>query len=148
MAVAEELLRDFSKLGPFGPCPLSRCSSFCSTQSFTCAPRLFAGVYPRTRLEPSKTDPPASVASGAQASTMAGLVEASQAHCPASMLWADMPRALHVGKFVRSGGPAVLASCPADRWRLPNSDSRVCAHGCRGRAGYLNCGLAPRALHT
>ena len=44
---------------------------------------------------------------------------------------------LHAPDAVLHGPPWRLS------WRLPNSDSSVCAHGCRGRAGYLNCGLAP-----
>ena len=46
---------------------------------------------------------------------------------------------LHAPDAVLHGPPWRLS------WRLPNSDSSVCAHGCRGRAGYLSCGLAPFA---
>ena len=48
-----------------------------------------------------------------------------------------VPHVLHAPDAVLHGPPWRLS------WRLPNSDSSVCAHGCRGRAGYLNCGLAP-----
>ena len=198
VAVAEELLRDLSKLGPAWPLPAQSLHPppAARSLSFTCAtPRLLAGYVP---------------AAAGQASTMAGSGGGKPGALPCrSMLCADVPRALQVGTFVRflealpclrlaqqiacthpglrcclhsparaRGAPwfssqatvelrpsrwlqrcsvpafwflhvlhapdAVLHGPPWRlSWRLPNSDSSVCAHGCRGRAGYLNCGLAP-----
>ena len=54
-----------------------------------------SAVGSRTCLEPSETDPPASVASAGQASTMAGSgggKQACQAHCPADPCFAQMCR--------------------------------------------------------
>ena len=122
MAAAEELLR---LLG------LGR------SLSFTCAtPWLLAGAGPQTRLEPSETDPPASVASAGEASTMAGSgggKQACQAHCPAVMLCANVPRALQLGTFAPSAlwRPCrACTPCPADRW-LSCSGARCLHSGSR-----------------
>ena len=179
VAVAEELLRDLSKLGPLGLCPLSRCILLLqhAVSLSPATPRLLAGVCPR----------------GCRSGLYHGWVRWRQARRIALQIHALRRCAESTsGRRIRalSGGPAVLASCPADRlhtilsqatvelrpsrwlqrcsvpafwflhvlhapdavlhgppwrlsWRLPNSDSSVCAHSCRGRAGYLNCGLAP-----
>ena len=57
--------RSFEARPAWPPCPLSRCILLLPGRSlsFTCAtPRLLAGAGPRTRLEPSETDPAASPA--------------------------------------------------------------------------------------
>ena len=198
VAVAEELLRDLSKLGPLGLCPLSRCILLLQhAVSLSPARRLgcWPGMSPRLPVRPLP---------------WLGPVEASQAHCPADPCFAQMCRerfrsahscalwrpcracvlpsrslAHHPGLRCCLHSPARARGAPwfssqatvelrPSRWlqrcsvpafwflhvlhapdavlhgppwrlpwRLPNSESSVCAHGCRGRAGYLNCGLAP-----
>ena len=125
VAAAEELLRDFSKLDPLGLCPLSRCILLLPGRSlsFTCVtPRLLA----RPCLEPTETDPPASVASAGQASTTAGCgggKQACQAHCPADPCFAQMCRE-HFGSAPSRPALALwrpcraCTSCPADRCLL------------------------------
>ena len=84
VAVAEELLRDLSKLGPLGLCPLSRCILLLQHAVSRCWP----GYVP---------------AAAGQASTMAGSGGGKPGALPCrSMLCADVPRALQVGTFVRS----------------------------------------------
>ena len=90
VAVAEELLRDLSKLGPLGLCPLSRCILLLQhAVSLSPARRLgcWLGYVP---------------AAAGQASTMAGSGggKPGALFCR-SMLCADVPRALQVGTFVR-----------------------------------------------
>ena len=99
VAVAEELLRDLSKLGPLGLCPLSRCilllQHAVSLSPARRLPRLLAGYVP---------------AAAGQASTMAGSGGGKPGALPCrSMLCADVPRALHIATFVRS----LLASAAA-----------------------------------
>ena len=56
--------------------------------------------------------------------------------CSAPAFW--FPHVLHAPDAVLHGQPPWRLP-----WRLPNSGSSVRAHACCGRAGYLNCGLAP-----
>ena len=198
VAVAEELLRDLSKLGPLGLCPLSRCILLLQ-HAVSLSPARRLGCWPG--YVPAATG---------QASTMAGsgggkpgalpcrsmcvqmcgehfrsahscalwrpcracvLPSRSLAHHPGLRCCLHSParargapwfssqatvelrpsrwlqrcsvpafwflHVLHAPDAVLHGPPWRLS------WRLPNSDSSVCAHGCRGRAGYLSCGLAP-----
>ena len=111
VAAAEELLRDFSKLDPLGLCPLSRCILLLPGRSLS----FTSAVGPRTclELEPTETEPPASVASAGQASTMAGSSK------PARRIALQIQ--LQVGTFAPSAPwrPCrACASCPADRCLL------------------------------
>ena len=80
VAVAEELLRDLSKLGLLGLCPLSRCILLLQhAVSLSPARRLgcWRGMSPRLPVRPLP---------------WLGPVEASQAHCPADPCFAQMCR--------------------------------------------------------
>ena len=108
VAVAEELLRDLSKLGPLGLCPLSR------SLSLTCAtPRLLAGVCP----------------CGCRSGLYHGWVRWRQARRIALQIHALRRCAESTsGRRIRalSGGPAELASCPADRLRTILASAAAC----------------------
>ena len=111
VAVAEELLRDLSKLGPLGLCPLSRCILLLQ-QAVSLSPARRLGCWPG--YVP---------AAAGQASTMAGSGGGKPGALPCrSMLCADVPRALRA----LSGGPAVLASCPADRLHTILASAAAC----------------------
>ena len=98
VAVAEELLRALSKLGPLALCPLSRCILLLQ-HAVSLSPARRLGCWPG--YVP---------AAAGQASTMAGSGKGKPGALPCrSMLCADVPRALQVGTFVRS----ILASAAA-----------------------------------
>ena len=114
VAVVEELLRDLSKLGPLGLCPLSRCILLLQhAVSLSPAPRLLAGVCPR----------------GCRSGLYHGWVRWRQARRIALQIHALRRCAESTsGRHIRalSGGPAVLASCPADRLHTILASAAAC----------------------
>ena len=102
------------------------------------APRLLAEAYPRSRLEPSVTDPPGSTASAGQASTKAG----SGGGKPVRLITVQIYALRTCREQFRSapawaGGPAVFASCLAQQ---------IAGCGCHVLQTLLASAAAPRTL--
>ena len=125
-AVAEELLRDLSKLSPLGLCPLSRCILLLQ-HAVSLSPARRLGCWPG--YVP---------AAAGQASTMAGSGGGKPGALPCrSMLCADVPRALQVGTFERS-----LEALPC----LRPAQQIACAPSWPPLLPALSCACARRAM--
>ena len=121
VAVAEELLRDLSKLGPLRPLA----SSSCSTQSLfhlRDASAVGRGMSPRLPVRPLP---------------WLGPVEASQAHCPADPCFAQMCR-----EHFRSAHSCALWTLPC----LRLAQQIACAPSWPPLLPALSCACARRAM--
>ena len=126
VAVAEELLRDLSKLGPAWPLP---------AQSLHPPPAARVSLSPARRLGCWPGYVPAAAG---QASTMAGSGGGKPGALPCrSMLCADVPRALQVGTFVR-----FLEALPC----LRLAQQIACAPSWPPLLPALSCACARRAM--